>query len=116
MDNNSKIDSTIKTLFDKPYIKGFRALAIHRQTGLSESKIEDYLNYLVDIGRLTVAWELICKNCMTTLVKYHEKPESINETFHCSRCGTEWKIGIDDLRKTYFHGGKKTVSKVVSNE
>jgi hypothetical protein len=104
--NNSQIESAINDLFDKLFIRGFKVLAIHRQTGLGESEIEDYLNHLVDIGRLTVEWEIPCKNCMTMLIKYHEKPESINETFCCSRCGTDWTLDVDDLQKTYFRGIK----------
>jgi hypothetical protein len=104
--NNSQIESAINDLFDKLFIRGFKVLAIHRQTGLGESEIEDYLNHLVDIGRLTVEWEIPCKNCMTMLAKYHEKPESINETFCCSRCGTDWTLDVDDLQKTYFRGIK----------
>ncbi len=105
--NNSQIDLAIKNLFDKPFIKGFRALAIYKRTDINEPEIEYYLNYLIGIGRLTAAWDFTCKNCMTMLARYHEKPDIINETFHCSRCGTEWsRIGIDDLRKTYSRGSK----------
>lgn len=104
--DNSQIDLAIKTIFDKPFITGFRTLAIQRKTGLNESEIDGYLDYLVDIGKLKMVWELTCKNCMNTIVKYHEKPDSTNETVYCSRCGTEWMIGINDLQKTYSRGSK----------
>lgn len=101
--DNPIIDSAVNDLFSKPFIRGFRALAINRNTGLDESEIENYLDHLVDTGMLSITWQLICKNCCSLHAEYDDKPESI-ESFCCSRCGAKWRLDIDDLKKMYYRG------------
>lgn len=103
--DNEKIDSAVRELFSKPFIKGFRAGAIIERTGISEAVIVQRLDELVKDGRLTASWELICNNCSTLMARYTEKPTK-PEIMRCPRCQIEPYWSEPNLHKSYFRTDK----------